>query len=245
MGWDGSRFFSFWWVGSTIGKVLKIWKDYVNAFKARLDKIWLYQAVEFVSCSWLGRVGSKFFFACSWLGWVGSVRWWVGLDRFTQNGPTDNSDTYQFNSTLSGTTRVRRYRKGKTNLDFTEARDSEWQWHHLGRMQVYISLLTDNHASTTPLSFLQAGCPSCHPVSSVKALKALLIKFLYLLWDVMDVNVFYLRSAWKKPSITQMMLNAVGCKSQLLNLCMFSVASAAVLHYCLLFCCVASTRSAA
>jgi len=28
---------------------------------------------------------------------------------------------------------VRRYQKGKTNLDFTEARDSEWQWHHLGK----------------------------------------------------------------------------------------------------------------
>jgi len=24
---------------------------------------------------------------------------------------------------------VSRYQKGKTNLDFTEARDSEWQWH--------------------------------------------------------------------------------------------------------------------
>jgi len=24
----------------------------------------------------------------------------------------------------------------KTNLDFTEARDSEWQWHELGNMQV-------------------------------------------------------------------------------------------------------------
>jgi len=23
------------------------------------------------------------------------------------------------------------YQKGKTNLDFTGARDSEWQWHHL------------------------------------------------------------------------------------------------------------------
>jgi len=34
------------------------------------------------------------------------------------------------------------------------------------------SLQTDNHASTSPLSFLQAGCPSCRPTSSVKALKA-------------------------------------------------------------------------
>jgi len=49
------------WVGSTIAKVLKIWKDYVNAFKARLGKIWLHQAVKFVRCIGLGRVGSKFF----------------------------------------------------------------------------------------------------------------------------------------------------------------------------------------
>ena len=42
--------------------------------------------------------------------------------------------------------------KGKTNLDFTEARDSEWQWHQLGHMQVCTSLQTDNHASTPPLS---------------------------------------------------------------------------------------------
>jgi len=64
------------------------------------------------------------------------------------------------------------YQKGKTNLDFTEARDSEWQWHQLGHMQVRISLQTDNLARTPPLSFLQAGCPSCCPTNSVKALKA-------------------------------------------------------------------------
>jgi len=66
---------------------------------------------------------------------------------------------------------VSRYQKGKTNLDFTEARDSEWQWHLLGHMQVCTSLQTNNHASTTPLRFLQAGCPSCRPTNSVKALK--------------------------------------------------------------------------
>ena len=43
------------------------------------------------------------------------------------------------------------YQKGKTNLDFTEARDSEWQWHQLGHMQVCTSLQTDDHASTPPL----------------------------------------------------------------------------------------------
>jgi len=67
---------------------------------------------------------------------------------------------------------VSQYQKGKTNLDFTETRDSEWQWNPLGHMQVCTSLQTDNHASTSPLSFLQAGCPSCRPTNSVKALKA-------------------------------------------------------------------------
>jgi len=64
------------------------------------------------------------------------------------------------------------YQKGKTNLDFTEARDSEWQWHQLGQMQVCTLRKTNNHASIPPLSFLQAECPSCHPTNSVKALKA-------------------------------------------------------------------------
>jgi len=68
---------------------------------------------------------------------------------------------------------VSQYQKGKTNRDFTEARDSEWQWHQLGHMQVCTSLQTDNQASTPPLSFLQAGCPSCRPTNSVKALKHL------------------------------------------------------------------------
>ena len=77
-----------------------------------------------------------------------------------------------FNGLFSRTTWVSRYQKGKTNLDFTAARDSEWQWHQLGRMQVCTSLQTDNHASTPPLCFLQAGCPSCCPTNSVKALKA-------------------------------------------------------------------------
>jgi len=67
---------------------------------------------------------------------------------------------------------VSRYQKGKIDLEFSEARDSEWQWHQLGRMQVCTSLQTANHASTPPLSFLQAGCPSCHPTNSVNALKA-------------------------------------------------------------------------
>ena len=88
-----------------------------------------------------------------------------------------------FNGPFSGTTQVSQYQKGKTNLDFTEAKDSEWQWHQLGRMQVCILLQTDNHASTAPLSFLQAGCLSCRPTNSVKALKVQYVEmFLYHRW---------------------------------------------------------------
>ena len=42
--------------------------------------------------------------------------------------------------------------------------------------QVCTSLQTDNRASTPPLSFLQAGCSSCHPTDSIKALKAIALK---------------------------------------------------------------------
>ena len=83
-----------------------------------------------------------------------------------------HTHTHTFNGPFSWTARVGRYQKGKTYLDFTEARDSERQWHQLGHMQVCTLLQTDNHASTSPLSFLQAGCPSCRPTNSVKALKA-------------------------------------------------------------------------
>jgi len=49
---------------------------------------------------------------------------------------------------------VSRYQKGKTNLDFTEARDSEWQWHQLGHMQVFTLLQTDKpHQHPTTLFF--------------------------------------------------------------------------------------------
>jgi len=97
---------------------------------------------------------------------------WQRLQRLLHT--TRQQHTHPFNGPLSGTTRVSRYQKGETNLDFTQARDSEWQWHQLGHMQVCTSLQADNHTSTPPLGFLQAGCPSCRPTNSVKALKAIL-----------------------------------------------------------------------
>jgi len=84
----------------------------------------------------------------------------------------EHTHAHPFNGPLSGTTWVSRYQKGKTNLDFTEARDSEWQWNLLDHMQICTSLQT-----TTPVPhrsvFLQAGCPSCRPTNSIKALKAI------------------------------------------------------------------------
>ena len=82
-----------------------------------------------------------------------------------------NTRTHPFNGPFSGTTHVSQYQKGRTNLDFTEARDSEWQWHQLGHMQVCHLLQTTTPASHHSV-FLQAGCPSCRPTNNIKALKA-------------------------------------------------------------------------
>ena len=76
--------------------------------------------------------------------------------------------THTFNGPFSGTTRVSQYQKGKTNLNFTEASDSEWQWLQLGHMQVCTSLQTDNHASTPPLSFYR---PDALPAAQSTASK--------------------------------------------------------------------------
>ena len=72
---------------------------------------------------------------------------WELITGVKKNYNDTHTHTHPFNGPLSGTTRVSRYQKGKTNLDFTEARDSEWQWHQLDHMQVCTSLQTDNHAN--------------------------------------------------------------------------------------------------
>jgi len=80
---------------------------------------------------------------------------------------THITPTHPFNGPLSGTTQVSRHQKGKTNPDFTEARDGEWQWNPLGHMQVCTSLQTDNHASTPPLSFYRPNAlPAAQPVAA-------------------------------------------------------------------------------
>ena len=50
-----------------------------------------------------------------------------------------HTHTHPFNGPLSRTTQVSRYQKGKTNLDFTGARDSEWQWYQLGHASLHLA----------------------------------------------------------------------------------------------------------
>ena len=78
-----------------------------------------------------------------------------------------HTHTHPFNRLLSGTTQVNPYQKGKTKLGFTGARDSEWQWHQLGHIQICTSLQTDNRASTSPLSFYRPDAlPAAQPTAS-------------------------------------------------------------------------------
>ena len=96
----------------------------------------------------------------------------ISCSRRRSDSPDRDTDLHTHTAPFPGLPRVRWYQKDKTNLDFTEARDSQWQRHQLGHMQVCTLLQTDNNTNTLPLSILQAGCPSCHPTNSVKALKA-------------------------------------------------------------------------
>jgi len=75
----------------------------------------------------------------------------IQINKQTHTHAHAHAHTHPFNGPFPGTTWVGRYEKGKTNLDFTEARDSEWKWHQLGHMQVCTLLQTDNHASNSPL----------------------------------------------------------------------------------------------
>jgi len=82
---------------------------------------------------------------------------------------TTTTSVYQL---FSRTTWVSWHQKGKPFWILLEQEMMAWQWHQLDHMHIICtSLWTDNHASTSPISILQAGFPSCNPTNSVKALK--------------------------------------------------------------------------
>jgi len=56
------------------------------------------------------------------------------------------------------------------------------QWHQLDHVQIIcISFKADDHASTSSLNFLQAGCSAWCPINSVEALKAMQLKLVLML----------------------------------------------------------------
>jgi len=75
--------------------------------------------------------------------------------------------THPFNGPFSGTTRVSRYQKGKTSLDFTEATVSGG-----GISWAICKSAPHSRQITTPVPHhSQTGCPFCRPTNSVKVLK--------------------------------------------------------------------------
>jgi len=78
--------------------------------------------------------------------------------------------THTFNGHFSGTTQVCRYQKDKINLDFNEARNSEWQCNQLAICKS--APRSRQMTMPVPVSFLHAECSSCHPANSVETLKA-------------------------------------------------------------------------
>ena len=53
--------------------------------------------------------------------------------KYMNSVSISTSNIHPFNGPLSRNTWNSWYQKGKTNLDFTEASDSEWQWHQVGK----------------------------------------------------------------------------------------------------------------
>ena len=98
----------------------------------------------------------------TWIGNDGKYLWPLIATVFW------NMHTHPFNGPLSRTTQVSRYQKGNSNLDFTEARDSEWQWHQLDLMQVCTSLQTDNqaHIPLHSVIYRPDALPAAQPTAS-------------------------------------------------------------------------------
>ena len=126
--------------------------------------------------------------------------------------PAGHTHEHPFNGPLSGTTRVSRYQKGKTNLDFTEATVSGsgicWAICKSAPRFRQITSPAPHHSV-----FLQAGCPSCSPTNSVKALKAILASgalsskpatFRCCCWMMDQIDW---RQTVERPTVTQTLLH--------------------------------------
>jgi len=98
----------------------------------------------------------------------------VGVYSLEQlsSGIRQLTDWHPFDVLFSRTTWVSWHQKGQIILDYSDARGDEVAVESAGPCAKHLHLAPDNHASTSSLNFLQAGCFSSCPTNSVKALKA-------------------------------------------------------------------------
>jgi len=118
-------------------------------------------------CSAYLRQLSMWHWLTDWL----SLLWHLTNHRWNYNAHTHthtHTHTHPLNGPFSGTTQVSPYQKGKTNLDFTVARDSEWQWHQLG---IVCKSAPRSRQITTPaphhsVFYRPDTLPAAHPTAS-------------------------------------------------------------------------------
>ena len=122
-----------------------------------------------------------------------------------------HTHTRTFNGPFSRISQVSRYQKGRTNLDFTEARGSGISWARCKSAPHSRQITMPAPRSSV---FLQAGCHSCRPTNSVKALKAMSFEQLVYLVSIantympacegrywwMTVLISWLSGASRQPS---------------------------------------------
>jgi len=77
---------------------------------------------------------------------------------------------HPFKGPLSGTTRVSRYQKGKPIWILQKQKTVSGSGISWATCKSVLRLRQIATPAPPPLSFLQAGCPSCRPTNSVKAL---------------------------------------------------------------------------
>jgi len=91
------------------------------------------------------------------------------------------------------------HQEGQTNLDFSEARDDGVAVDHV--QIICTSLHRDNAARTSSLNFLQAGCSSWYPTSSVKAQLRLRV----ICWPLLVYHYCFFWLLFNWPSVLDLL----------------------------------------
>ena len=124
---------------------------------------------------------------------VGAVKRPISHHRTTR--------THTFNGPLSGTAQVSQYQKGKTNLDFTEARDSGWQWHQLGHnASLHLAPDRQPHQHTTTLMFFTGWMPFLPPNQQRQSTERTTVPdFVKISLTVAEISQFLWFLRWRPP----------------------------------------------